>query len=126
MEAGGVRTQSVINCGGIAEKTPLVLRICASATRRTMLVSRSAQTCALGAAICGGVAGRAFESFEAALDTLTGVKGELYEPDEREAAIYDELFDLYRILHDAFGGVSSEGAINTVMKRLLSLRDPCR
>lgn len=144
LEEHGVRTQSVINCGGIAEKNPLVLRICASATRRTMFVSRSPQTCALGAAICGAVAGGAFNpagtlpasgegqggvplpAFEAALDALTGVKPERYEPEEHEAAVYDELFELYRTLHDAFGGISSEIPTGAVMKRLLALRDRSR
>lgn len=122
----GVRTQSVVNCGGIAQKNPLVLRIYASATRRTMLVSRSPQTCALGAAICGAVAGRAFDSFDDALDALTGVKEERHEPDPREAEVYDELFEMYRTFHDAFGGASSDEALGAVMKRLLTLRDHSR
>ncbi|MEW5884958.1 MAG: hypothetical protein AB1725_12150, partial [Armatimonadota bacterium] len=113
-------------------------------TRRTMFVSRSPQTCALGAAICGAVAGGAFNpagtlpasgegqgrvplpAFEAALDALTGVKPERYEPEEHQAAVYDELFELYRTLHDAFGGISSEIPTGAVMKRLLALRDRCR
>lgn len=126
LEEHGVRTQSVINCGGIAEKNPLVLQIYASATRRTMLVSRSSQTCALGAAICGAVAGGAFDSFEAALDALTGVRPERYEPAETDAALYDELFELYRSLHDAFANVSSGASLGAVMKRLLDLRDRSR
>jgi L-ribulokinase len=126
LEEHGVRSQLVINCGGIAEKNPLVLQVYADATRRTMLVSRSSQTCALGAAICGAVAGGAFESFEAALAALTGVKPERYEPDEAAAAVYDELFELYRSLHDAFGSVSSGAPLGAVMKRLLALRDRSR
>lgn len=126
MEEGGVRTQSVINCGGIAEKNPLVLRIYASATRRSMLVSRSPQTCALGAAICGAVAGGVFHSFEEALDALTGVQDEQYNPDERDAEVYDELFDLYCQLYNMFGVISTADDVGGMMKRLLALRDRCR
>jgi L-ribulokinase len=54
-EEYGVKVEEVINCGGIAEKNPVVMQIYADVTGRPMKVSRSAQTCALGAAIAGAV-----------------------------------------------------------------------
>ena len=42
-----VKVKQVVNCGGIAEKSPLVMQIYADVTGRPMKVSRSAQTCAL-------------------------------------------------------------------------------
>jgi L-ribulokinase len=54
-EEYGVKVEQIINCGGIAEKNPLVMQIYADVTGRPMKVSRSAQTCALGAAIAGAV-----------------------------------------------------------------------
>jgi ribulose kinase len=57
LEAYGVRVERVVNCGGIAEKNPLVMQIYADVTGHPMQVSRSAQTCALGAAIFGAVVG---------------------------------------------------------------------
>jgi len=48
--------KDVVNCGGIAEKNPLAMQIYADVTGRPMKISRSAQTCALGAAIAGAVA----------------------------------------------------------------------
>jgi len=47
-EEYGVPIRRVINCGGIAEKNPLVMQIYADIMGRTMEISRSAQTCALG------------------------------------------------------------------------------
>ena len=59
-EEYGVKIDEVVNCGGIAEKSPLVMQIYADITGRPMKISRSAQTCALGSAIAAAVvAGRA-------------------------------------------------------------------
>ena len=54
-EEYGVKVEQIVNCGGIAEKNPLVMQIYADVTGRPMKISRSAQTCALGAAIAGAV-----------------------------------------------------------------------
>ena len=42
----GVKISQVINCGGIAEKNPVVMQIYADVTGRPIQISRSAQTCA--------------------------------------------------------------------------------
>ena len=59
VEEYGVAVKEVVNCGGIAEKSPLVMQIYADVCNRPMKISRSAQTCALGAAIFGAVVGGA-------------------------------------------------------------------
>ena len=55
------RSSEVVNCGGIAEKNPFVMQIYADVCNRPMKISRSAQTCALGAAIFGAVVGGAYK-----------------------------------------------------------------
>ncbi|KKL13000.1 hypothetical protein LCGC14_2530110, partial [marine sediment metagenome] len=55
LEEYGVKVRQVVNCGGIAEKNPLVMQIYADVTGRPMKVSRSAQTCAVGATMAGAV-----------------------------------------------------------------------
>ena len=54
-EEYGLKVDEIVNCGGIAEKNPLVMQIYADVTGRPIKISRSAQTCALGAAIAGAV-----------------------------------------------------------------------
>ncbi|MHC4789011.1 MAG: ribulokinase, partial [Planctomycetota bacterium] len=49
------KVERVVNCGGISIKNPLVMQIHADVMGRTMEVSRSTQTCALGAAMAGAV-----------------------------------------------------------------------
>ena len=62
-EEYGVKIGQVINCGGIAEKSPLTMQIYADVTGRPMKVSRSAQTCALGSAIAGAVVAGVYKDF---------------------------------------------------------------
>ena len=73
-EEYGVKVGEVVNCGGIAEKNPFVMQIYADVCNRPMKISRSAQTCALGAAIFGAVVGGAYRNVPAAQRKMTGVK----------------------------------------------------
>jgi L-ribulokinase len=124
-EEYGVKIDDVINCGGIAEKNPTVVQIYADVCNRPMKISRSAQTCALGAAICGAVAGGAFATIQAAQRRMTGVKSAVYRPRRDAVKVYAELYKLYRSLHDAFGTTHGQG-VHHVMKRLMELRDHAR
>ncbi len=71
-----MKIDQVVNCGGIAEKNPLVMQIYADVTGRPMKVSRSAQTCALGAAIAGAVVAGAHKDFAAGAEGDDGVEAE--------------------------------------------------
>ncbi|HRR83453.1 MAG TPA: ribulokinase [Phycisphaerae bacterium] len=130
LEEYGVKVEEVINCGGIAEKSPLVMQIYADVTGRPMKISRSAQTCALGAAIFGAVvAGSAtggYDSVEAAQARMCGLKPKLYKPDAKRHEVYNQLFKLYRQLHDAFGTTGYRESLHNVMKDLLAVRDRVR
>jgi len=121
-----VRVEQVVNCGGIAEKNPLVMQIYADVTGRPMKVSRSAQTCALGAAIAAAVvAGKkagGYDDFGAAQKAMTGLKGKVYTPDPAAHNVYKELYALYRQLHDCFGTTTWRGDCHNVMKQLLAIR----
>ncbi len=125
-EEYGVKVKEVINCGGIAEKSPLTMQIYADVCNRPMKVSRSPQTCALGAAICGAVAGGAYKNIETAQRKMTGVKDVVYKPNKKAVAVYERLYKLYRVLHDAFGVKGHEENLHHVMKQLIEIRDSVR
>ena len=124
-EEYGVHVKEVVNCGGIAEKNPLVMQIYADVCNRPMKISRSAQTCALGAAIFGAVAGGGYKTVEAAQRKMTGVKHVSYKPAKAAAAVYAELYRIYRTLHDAFG-TAARLPLGGVMKDLIAIRDRAR
>ena len=125
-EEYGVKVEQIINCGGIAEKNPLVMQIYADVTGRPMKISRSAQTCALGAAIAGAVAAGAYPNCEAAQQKMTGLRPRAFQSNPKANAIYQQLYPLYRKLHDAFGTADWNGNLFDVMKALIEIRSRIR
>jgi L-ribulokinase len=125
-EEYGVKVKEVVNCGGIAEKSPLVMQIYADVTGRPMKVSRSAQTCALGSAIAAAVVAGAYKNFPAAQKAMTGLKPKVFKPDAKNHATYKQLYALYAQMHDAFGTTTWQGNLHGVMKQLIEVRSRVR
>jgi L-ribulokinase len=129
-EEYGVKVEQIVNCGGIAEKNPLVMQIYADVTGRPIKISRSGQTCALGAAIAGAVvAGKAaggYANYANAQKAMTGLKSRIFQPNPAAHAVYKELYSLYRKLHDAFGTQQAGGSLYDVMKQLIGIRNRAR
>ena len=126
-EEFGVPVRRVVNCGGIAARNPLVMQIYADVLNRPVAISRSTQTCALGAAMAGavvaGVERGGYGDFASAIKAMTGVQDKVYTPIPENVAVYERLYRLYRQLHDAFGVVGQTSDLDHVMKQLLEIRD---
>jgi L-ribulokinase len=122
----GVPIKRVVCCGGIAEKSPLLMQIYADVTGCTMQVAGSSQAAALGAAVAAAVvAGKSaggYDDFHSAQAAMTSVKPISYAPIPQNRSTYDQLYALYRKLHDAFGGVSPSVDLSRVMKDLIEIR----
>jgi L-ribulokinase len=86
-----------------------------------MKVSRSAQSCALGAAIAGAVVSGGHKNFAEAQASMCGVKKVTYKPIAENHIIYKRVYALYKQIHDAFGS----GTLVNVMKELLNIKDLC-
>jgi L-ribulokinase len=124
MSEYGVPIERVVCCGGIAEKNALFMQIYADVIGHPMLVAGSPQTPALGSAISAAVLAGAHPSFEAAQEKMTTLKEKRYTPAPAAQRVYDELYGVYRELHDSFGGVRGAKAdFPTLMKRLLAIRE---
>jgi len=93
-------------------------------------MARSAQTCALGAALAGAVAAGVdkggFKDFESGQSRICGNKPTTFKPDSENHIIYNELYRLYRELHDAFGTTQWRGSLFHVMKDLMALAEKQR
>ena len=130
IEGYGVKVNEVVNCGGIAEKNPVVMQIYADILGREMKVSRSAQTCALGSAIAAAVVAGStaggYDDFTAAQGAMTGVKDVVYKPNHENNAVYMKLYKLYKQLHDGFGVSGTKVKMTNVMKDLLDIKESCQ
>ena len=121
-EASGVPIKDIVACGGLPAKNKLLMQIYADITRREFSIAASDQAPALGssmwAAVAAGAAKGGYDSIEEATARMAHLRDEHYVPDPAAAAVYDELYAEYVLLHDYFG----RGA-NDVMKRLRAIRD---
>jgi L-ribulokinase len=106
-EEHGLALDRLVACGGIAEKSPLTMQLLADTSGRRVLVPGSTEIPARGAALFGAVAAGAeaggFPDIMAAIDALAPGTGAIYEPEPAAVAVYDELYGLYRQLHDTLG-----------------------
>ena len=130
MREHGVPVERVVCCGGIAEKNSLFMQIYADVLGQPMLIAGSPQTPALGAAISAavtaGAAAGGHDDWTEAQEAMTTLRDRRFEPDPDARAVYDELYGIYRELHDTFGGVPGTTApLGTLMKRLLAIKERC-
>ena len=119
----GVPVDRVVCAGGIAEKNPLLMQIYADVTGCAMLVAGSSQACALGSAVSAAVLAGAHKDFAAAQKAMTSIKPKQYRPDAAAQETYNQLYILYRQIHDSFGGLNKSADLSSVMKEMLAIKE---
>ena len=122
----GVQIRQVVCAGGIAEKNPLLMQIYADVTGCTMKVAASEQACALGSAVAAAVVAGVQKDFPSAQRAMTALKAVSYRPSAARRRTYNQIYAIYRRLHDAFGGVDRCADLGGVMKELLALKEQSR
>src|SRR5579872_4518662 len=106
MESKGVRVQRIINAGGIPQKNEVLNRVYANALGRPVLVPTKSVT-SLGSAIFAFLAAGTFKSVEEAQNKICPPH-RLFEPDNSEQKVYDELYRVFSRIYFAFGDKRSE------------------
>jgi L-ribulokinase len=103
----GLGIDRVVACGGVAEKSPVLMQMVSDVTGRPVDVPASPQIPARGAALYGalaaGAAAGGFDDIGEAVAKLRPATARSYAPDGTSGAVYDELYGVYRGLHDALG-----------------------
>lgn len=108
MREYGSPVKRIINGGGIPQKNSLLNRIYANALNKPVLVP-SGDVTSLGSAIFAFLACGEFTTIQEAQDALCP-PCTTYLPNEGEAAVYDELFALFRDVYFSFGQPAAPAA----------------
>ena len=110
MREYGVPIERVVCCGGIAEKNDVFMQIYADVIGHPMLIAGSAADAGPRLARSRRRSPRArptggHATFEDAQKKMSSLKEKRFRRGPGAARVYDELYAMYRELHDTFGGV---------------------
>ncbi|WGY48237.1 ribulokinase [Vibrio sp. ABG19] len=94
----GVDVARVIAIGGISQKSPYVMQMCADVIGREIAVVRSEQCCALGAAIFAAVAAGVYADAQQAQQVMASPISAVYQPDPELQALRARRYQGYRQL----------------------------
>jgi L-ribulokinase len=117
----GVRVDRVINGGGVPQRNETLNRVYANVFNKPVLVPQQEVT-SLGSAIFAFVAAGAFATIEEAQAALCP-SFRVVAPDAGEAAVYQELFALYRALYFGLGQPGSAAVeLGAILPKLRAVR----
>ncbi len=106
-ESAGVTTKSLVACGGIAKKNPLLMQIYADVTGRPIDVAASSNASSLGAAVLGAVAAGpaagGCATVAEAVRRMVARPAERYRPNAAAHKVYAAMYKNYRRLSEHFG-----------------------
>lgn len=94
-EEEGLRIEDIIAIGGVANKSSLVMQTMADVLQRTIKVTASTQTPALGAAIYAAVASQLYTSMDTAISAMGQGFNAIYSPDPQLKKFYAEKYTHY-------------------------------
>src|SRR2546430_2992377 len=90
-EKEGVEINELVACGGLAQKSPLVMQVFADVTNRRIRLPRSLQASGLGAAMHGAVAAGVYRDIGEAASRMGGAQAVAYPPNPQAHAGYRKL-----------------------------------
>lgn len=105
--ANGVPVREIFATGGIARKNPMLMQIYADILNMPVNVCGASQGPALGSAILAAAAAGAsaggYDTVYEAMEHMSRPVERVYSPIGENAAVYNELFEIYRSLYMSFG-----------------------
>jgi L-ribulokinase len=102
-EEHGLELTKIVACGGIAERSPLMMQLLADTSGREVLVPDYSEIPARGAALFGAVAAGVFDDIDAAIEATRPSGMRSYAPDATATEVYEEVYAIYRKLYDILG-----------------------
>jgi L-ribulokinase len=107
-EEHGLELNEIVACGGIAERSPLMMQLLADTSGRPVRVPGSREIPARGAALFGAVAAGHFDDIAAAIAATRPQTDRTYRPDPAAKSVYDDVYGIYRRLYDTLGRTQAE------------------
>lgn len=124
LEESGIGVDEMVVCGGLPFQNRLLMQLSADITGRPVRVAASQQAPALGsamfAAVAAGTESGGYGSIVEASERMARLGDDEYLPDESTRPVYDDLYAIYKHLHDTMAGASSG------MRRLRAVQDGAR
>ena len=99
----GLPVDEIVACGGIAERSPLLMQLFADTTGLHVHVPASSEIPARGSALFGAVAGGGFADIGAAVAATRPATARTYVPKPEAKSAYDRLYEIYRSLYELMG-----------------------
>jgi len=102
-EEYGLELSQIVACGGIAERSPLMMQLLADTSGREVHVPDSREIPARGAALFGAVAAGVFDDIASAISATRPKSLRTYTPDLEAKPKFDRVYEIYRGLYDILG-----------------------
>ncbi len=102
-EEHGLVLSEIVACGGIAERSPLMMQLLADTSGRLVHVPEVNEIPARGAALFGAVAAGVFDDIGSAIEATRPKRVRTYEPDLEAKKTYDRVYEIYRTLYEMLG-----------------------
>jgi L-ribulokinase len=120
MAEHNVTIKRVINAGGIPQKNDVLNQVYANILKRPVLVP-SSNVVGLGSAIFAFLAAKTFKTVEEAQKAICPAH-KVFEPQDSEERVYDQLYPLYRKLYFALGS-PADTPLGDVMPKLIRVAE---
>ncbi len=115
-EEHGLVLSEIVACGGIAERSPLMMQLLADTSGRRVHVPEVREIPARGAALFGAVAAGVFDDIGSAIEATRPKKVRTYDPDLEAKKTYDRVYEIYRTLYEFLG--RSDARLMHELKRI--------
>ena len=102
-EEHGLELSQIVACGGIAERSPLMMQLLADTSGREVHVPEAKEIPARGAALFGGVAAGVFDDIAGAVSATRPANVRTYTPNREARETYDRVYEIYRTLYETLG-----------------------
>lgn len=115
-EEHGLVLSDIVACGGIAERSPLMMQLLADTSGRRVHVPEVSEIPARGAALFGAVAAGVYPDIRTAIEATRPKRVRTYEPDLEAKKTYDRVYEIYWNLYELLG--RSEARLLHELKRI--------